>query len=192
MSSVNFSLGQLSRTFVYKDNVITLHHDTISGNRILLVNYVEISIGNTNMFSKDIKLDFVINNETKGFVEIKKQKWSRFIYSCTINNETVKENMQIEPIAGDIYETEILDISSIYNVKQDDDFDNNKVQVVWYEIKSKRLNDNVITTVHRRFNDFVYLNSMVKRNIKGIHFNFLYYNKYIFIFFYFFIYLNRL
>jgi hypothetical protein len=167
MISVSSSLGQLSRTFVYKDNTITLHHDTISGNRILLVNYVEISNGNTNMFSKDTKLDFVIDNETKGFVEIKKQKWARYIYSCTINNEIIKENMEIDPIIGDIYETEILDNSSFYCCKDDVDADNNIVQVVWYEIKSKRLNDNVTTTVHRRFNDFVYINSMIKRNMKG-------------------------
>jgi hypothetical protein len=47
-------------------------------------------------------------------------------------------------------------------------------QIVWYIVKTIRLEDKVTNTVHRRFKDFGELNSQVKQNFKGHHLRYLY------------------
>lgn len=42
-------------------------------------------------------------------------------------------------------------------------------QITWYAVKTTRLSDGVVTTVHRRFKEFAELNSQCKQNLKGNH-----------------------
>eukprot|EP01031_Cornospumella_fuschlensis_P027616 gene27616-33350_t len=146
--------GQLSRTWFFtnkgRKHVINLYHDTITGVRSAMVDFVEIrgSTGNSSLFmeAKGHRIFFTVD-DLPSFIEIKRDGWTGFKYTCVVNDKTIPESTQvIQDSHQDVF---------------------NEYPIVWYQVLVTRLADHVETIVHRRFRDFAEMNSAA--NFKGNH-----------------------
>lgn len=139
----------------------------ITGVRSAMLDFSEIrgSTGNSSLLmdSKGHRIFFSVNS-LPGYIEIKKSGWTGFAYSCVINNLKIPEATEI--VAQDQSEVFKVKISGI-TTTQDELKDGGLV--TWYIVETVRLKDGMKTAVHRRFKDFVELNSQVKQNFKGHH-----------------------
>jgi hypothetical protein len=66
----------------------------------------------------------------------------------------------IENLEHDVYEVEVTETMQTPD-------EENSSHVAWYVVNVRRLKDNVLTRIHRRFRDFADCNSQVKQNLKG-------------------------
>lgn len=162
--------GRLARTWHHitpdRVSVITLFHDTITGLRCLTLDFEEVpgSYGNSTLFmgTDGHRIYFTINSEA-GYIEIKREGWINFVYTCCIKDQILCEVTQkVATNQEGIFTVTILD-----TLLTADEFSEN--QVAWYSIKGSRLKDRIETIVHRRFKDFAELSSQVKQNFKGHH-----------------------
>ena len=67
-------------------------------------------------------------------------------------------------IIDTIYTPDIVDGSSLATMTI-----GGAKKITWYAVKTTRLSDGIVTTVHRRFKEFAELNSQCKQNLKGNH-----------------------
>lgn len=165
--------GQLSRTWYYnlnetsKKHTINLYHDTITGVRSAMLDFEEIpdSIGNSSLFmsSAGHRITFMVEGMV-GVIEIRKNGWTEFTYTCVVDNQILKEATQVVAAkqGEEIFRT-TLDETILTKDPTTDEF------VTWYLVMSSRCVDKTSTFVHRRFKDFAELNSQVKQNLKGHH-----------------------
>lgn len=131
-----------------------------------MLDFVEVvgSVGNSSilMESRGHRIFFEVDNQP-GFIEIKRAGWSGFAYACIINDIKLNEATEV------ITESQELQYSiKMFEATLTPDEGTDQA-VTWYNIRTTRLKDNVMTTVHRRFRDFSELNSQVKQNLKGNH-----------------------
>jgi hypothetical protein len=171
--------GQLTRTWCYpvgsesdetsvagsKRTIVTLYHDTLTGIRSAMRNYEEIpgSLGNSSLLMESTghKMTFDIDGRP-AHIEIKKKGWMGFSYACYVEGQALPE------VTSKVAHQE----KSVFRVQLDGTVttpDRSGALITWYVVKATRLEDDVSTTVHRRFRDFAELNSQVKQNFKGHH-----------------------
>eukprot|EP01031_Cornospumella_fuschlensis_P031000 gene31000-37466_t len=121
--------GQLSRTWFFtnkgRKHVINLYHDTITGVRSAMVDFVEIrgSTGNSSLFmeAKGHRIFFTVD-DLPSFIEIKRDGWTGFKYTCVVNDKTIPESTQvIQDSHQDVF---------------------NEYPIVWYQVLVTRLADN--------------------------------------------------
>lgn len=170
MASASLFSGSLARTWQYATpkltNVINLYHDTITGTRSCMLNYEEIpdSLGSSSlMMSAPHRINFKIEGKS-GYVEIRKSGFMGFSYICQIDDQIIAESTQIvaQQQHEDVFHSRIV----CSELTSDDTALHS---VVWYLVETRRLKDDCVTAVHRRFRDFADLNDQVKQNLKGNH-----------------------
>ncbi|KAJ1421377.1 hypothetical protein B484DRAFT_433259 [Ochromonadaceae sp. CCMP2298] len=177
--------GQLTRTWFYthqdKKHVLNLYHDTISGVRSALLDYQEIhgSLGNSSLLmdSRGHRIFFTIPSipnipggddgggitEQPGYLEIRKEGWTGFAYSCVICDVAIPEATEgVAAVQEVVFKIRIPETT----FTQDEMSEH---PLAWYVLRTERLRDGVTTSVHRRFREFAELNSQVKQNMKGHH-----------------------
>ena len=164
--------AQLCRTWTYhtatRTHTITLFHDTLTGARSAIHNFVEIenSLGHSTLFmdksGHEIPFD-IEGHLTRGKIVIKKNGYFSFAYSCIVNDEVIAENtQQVSERSEQVFRTRLVSTE----VTPDDDAVGS---IVWYLVETRRLRDQRETLVHRRFRDFADLHEQVRHNLKGHH-----------------------
>jgi len=111
-----------------------------------MLDYQEIrgSLGNSSLLmdSKGHRIFFTIEN-LPGYIEIKRSGWTGFVYACCVNDRDIKEVTQGVPENQDlVFEPKILD-----TVFTQDEL--SEYQLAWYVIRTRRITDGAISTVHR-------------------------------------------
>jgi len=163
--------GQLTRTWNYIRggvvHVISVYHDPLTGVRSAMLNHEEIpgSLGNSSMFMENSghRILFSIRG-VSGYIEIKKVGWFGFDYECIVGGEKLVELTQkISQSQGE----EVYDIKIAEHRSGSDGYSED--MITWYLIETTRLADGYTNTVHRRFKDFVNLNSDIRQHFKGHH-----------------------
>jgi hypothetical protein len=162
--------GELTRTWNYVDNnrvhVINLSHDTLTGVRHAMLDYEEIpgSLGSSSVFmdQRGHRFLFTIGGK-QGYVEILKDGWAGFKYSCRVGDEELTEATQMiaEAQGAILYDVDVPEYTFTSDWSEG--------EIAWYQVVVTRRSDNYTTSVHRRFRDFDELLTEVKRRLKGHH-----------------------
>jgi hypothetical protein len=142
--------GQLQRTWFLnhenRNHIITLYHDTITGLRSAMVDHQEVagSTGYSTVFmdSRGHRIFFAIA-DLPGYIELKRAGWTGFSYSCVVNDQKVPESTeQVSSNQDPLFKPKILETTLTPD-------ENSEYPITWYVVKSTRIKDNVVTTVHR-------------------------------------------
>lgn len=145
--------GQLTRTWTFslhetdRKHTINLYHDTITGVRSAMLDFEEIpdSVGNSSVFmgSSGHRIMFFVEGLVAS-IEIKKSGYTEFSYTCSVNNQVLKEATQViaERQGVQIFRV-VIEESSLTKNEAGDDF------ITWYLVASTRVRDSVATFVHR-------------------------------------------
>ena len=162
--------GELTRTWNYVENnrvhVINLSHDTLTGVRHAMLDYEEIpgSLGSSSVFmdQRGHRFLFTIGGK-QGYVEILKDGWAGFKYSCRVGDEELTEATQMlsEAQGTILYDVDVPEYTFTSDWSEG--------EIAWYQVVVTRRSDNYTTSVHRRFRDFDELLTEVKRRLKGHH-----------------------
>jgi hypothetical protein len=112
-----------------------------------MLNYQEVkgSLGNSSLLmeSRGHRIFFQINDNTPGYIEIKRSGWTGFTYSCVINDKPIRELTEGVPENQDVIFQPKINETTITSEEGSD------YPVSWYVITTKRITDGVTTSVHR-------------------------------------------
>jgi hypothetical protein len=142
--------GQLQRNWTLlhenRSHIITLYHDTITGVRSAMVDnqVVAGSDGFSTLFmdSRGHRVFFTVA-DLPGYIEIKKSGWTGFAYCCVVNDKKLAESTESVPTNQDpLYRPKILETTLTPD-------ENSEHPITWYLVRTTRLRDNVVTSVHR-------------------------------------------
>jgi hypothetical protein len=111
-----------------------------------MIDYKEIrgSSGNSSilMESKGHRIFFSVA-DLPGYLEIKRSGWTGFAYSCVVNDKKVPEATETVRTGQDpIFRPKILESTLTPD-------ENSEYPITWYVVRTTRLTDNAVTTVHR-------------------------------------------
>jgi hypothetical protein len=125
--------------------VISLYHDSVSGNRCAKLNFEEIpgSFGASSMMMQGShRIDFVIEDRP-GYIEIKRANLTSFVYKCVVDNGLVPEAHR--RYRGSERKLFSATINIVENAPSDDV---SGTLVTWYSIEARR-HDDTVAISHR-------------------------------------------
>jgi hypothetical protein len=154
---VSVTDGKFTSTRLWKheggQHVISLHHNTFTGFRSAMCNNNMIvgSEGYSSLLMENEghRICFTVA-DLPGYIEIKKSGWKGFSYNCVINNNKVPEST--EPINNDLSQDPLFTTGIQETVLTPDE--KSHYPVTWYVVKTTRIKDDVVTTVHRLVTNF--------------------------------------
>lgn len=174
--------GPVTRTYTISQNAklhtVSLFHNTITGQRALSIDGVEVggTAGTTSLLSPRKALVFQIG-EGCGEVSIS-HEGTHVVYTCFwsvagpegASVEVSEENDVVNGTTeADLDGTKDTNRLRISIEAADTGVDETGKPVSWYRIKTLRENDQREVTVHRRFRDFFSVEEQLKSSYKGSH-----------------------